>query len=232
MIMEKAINLAVKIKETRMIQGEKIDGVIVYKSDTLVTKEEQEKADKLDQVLSVELKKIEKEMRNKGFLKLKGKKGEVLRLWYEVGSMLKPVLDNLDIPSKDMNYVYRAIYDHAGNLSPGPITIRALRRPKDSHFSYCCKLDQFTWDFVNKAGDWTSWSELFDSTLFKSDRRMIEWLATKQIHAKGSQQNWLRPLTKAIRNKLKDVDTKVLNNEELYTKLDKIYEEVHPEISN
>lgn len=224
--------MAVKIRETRTIQGEKIDDVTVYKSDGLVTKEEQEKADKLDYALELELKKIEKEMQKKGFLRLKGKKKGVLRLWYEIGSRLRPFLDGLDLTPEDRNNVFRAIYYHAGCLAPGPISIRAIRRPKDSHFSYCYLLGSFSWDFVEKAGDWTSWSELFDSILFKSDLRMIEWLSFKQKYSKGSQQNWLRPLTKSIRNNMKDVDTTVLSKEELFDRLDNVYKEVHPKSSN
>jgi len=169
-------------------------------------------------------------MKKKGFLKLKGQKGQVLRLWYEVGSSLKAVLDELDIPPVDLKYVFRSIYHHAEEISPGPITVRAIKRPKDSHFSYCCMLGRFSWDFVKKAGDWTSWSELFDSTLFKSDDRMIQWLSTKQKYSKGSQQNWLRPLTKNIRNKMKSVDTTVLDDKELFDRLDMLYGEVYPNL--
>ena len=57
----------------------------------------------------------------------------------------------------------------------------------------------------------------------------MEWLSTKQKDDTGSQQNWMRPLTKMIRNELKKHDTTVFSNEELYEKLDTIFKRIHPE---
>jgi len=227
-------NMAVKVKETITIRGEKCEGVEKYRSEKFpITQEEIRLADKNDKILEDGIKKIEDELKNLGYIKLKGKKGDAIRLWYEVGVRLKPFLDSIDVNSDDRKFLFRAVYDHTVELSPGSPTKRANDTPETSHFSYCCKLAAFSWDFVNHAGDWTTWSELFDSELFRTDKRLIEWLATKQNEkSRISQQKWLRPLTIKIRNELKDYITTEFTNKELYEKLDKIYEKTHPTITN
>jgi len=138
------------------------------------------------------------------------------------------LLDSIEVNPDDRKFLFRAIYDHT-DLAPGSPTKRANETPETSHFSYCYKLASFSWDFVNQAGDWTTWSELFDSELFKADKRLIEWLATKQNEkSRSSQQKWLRPLTAKIRNELKDYITTEFSKNELYERLDKIYGQVHP----
>jgi len=226
--------MAVKIRETIIIMGEECENVEKYRSGkNLVTKEDIELADKNDKILHDEIKKIENEMEKLGYLKLKGKKGEALRLWYEVGVRLRPLLDGLEVNSDDRKFLFRAIYDHAGNLAPGAPKKRANETPETSHFSYCYKLGPFSWDFVSQAGDWTTWSELFDSELFRKDNRLIEWLATKQNEkSRTSQQKWLRPLTTKIRNELKDIITTEFSEKDLYERLDVIYEKLYAEITN
>jgi len=227
-------SMAVKIRETMIIMGEECKNVEKYRSEKgIVTKEDMKLADENDKILHDEIRKIENEMEKLGYLMLRGKKGESLRLWYEVGVRLKPLLDGLDVNSDDRKFLFRAIYDHVEKLASGSPKKRAIETPETSHFSYCYRLAPFSWDFVNQAGDWTTWSELFDSELFRKDHRLIEWLATKQNEkSRTSQQKWLRPLTQKIRNKLKDIITTEFSEKELYEKLDDIYEKLYPKITN
>ena len=71
---------------------------------------------------------------------------------------------------------------------------RVKRDPETSHFSYCYKLSRFPWEFVEMAGDWTSWSEFFDRKETKNDPRIIEWLGKK---AKESNVSGKTELVKA-----------------------------------
>ena len=218
--------MAVIVRETRTIDG-KPEKVKVFKTKRLLTKELGEKAERLDEFLSKKLSEIEKEMESTGFLKLKGKKGEVVKLWYEVGKRLDFVMDTSVVAAEDREFVWRAIYDHAGALVPGLLTERVKRDPETSHFSYCCKLSRFPWEFVDMAGDWTSWSEFFDRKETKNDPRIIEWLGKKAKESNVSaRQNWLRPLTKAIHREFEKRDTTVFSVEELYGRLDKIFTEM------
>jgi len=211
--------MVVIIRELRSIGGSPPTLVKVYKpSDLPVTNNDITQAEELDKKLEEKMKQIEKEMKKLGYLKFKGRRGTV-RLWYEVGKRLAPFIESSDLKTGEKKYIWRAIYDHVEELKPGEPKVRANERPEDSHFSYCCKLADFEWDFVEKVGDWTTWYELFDSTLFKNDKRLLEWLSKKQPDIKGSLQDWIRDLKK--------YDTKVFTDDELFEKLDKIFQKVH-----
>ncbi len=216
--------MAVIIREERIVGGKKFKDVRVYRSDKLaVTQEAQKQAEKLDRFLADILTKIRNEARRKKLLGLKGKKGAI-DLWYFVGERLQFVDDPKIVLPEDKKYVWRAIYDHAGELVPGILTKRVLRDPRTSHFSYCYLVSKFPWEFVKTAGDWTSWSEFFDRKETKNDRRIIEWIniRAKETDIK-SRQNWLRPLTKVIHKEFSEKDTAVFSKDELYGRLDKIF---------
>lgn len=214
--------MAVIIRETRTIDG-KPEKVKVFKTKRLLARELREQAERLDEFLSKKMKEIEEEMKTTGLLKLKGKKGEVIKLWYEVGKRLEFVTDTSIVAAEDREFVWRALYDHTSSLAPGPVTKRAERDPETSHFSYCYTLSTFPRDFVEAGGDWTSWSEFFDRRETKNDRRIIEWLSGKAKESNiKSKQNWLRPLTKAIHKEFEKKDTTVFSNEELFEILDRI----------
>lgn len=220
--------MAIIIREEKEIEGKKYI-VNVYKTrlGRLITEEEKNKAEKFDYFLSEKIKDIQKKIKEKGLLELKGKKGKVHRLWYEVGKELAFVMDTSIVAAEDREYVWRAIYDHAGELAPGLITERVKRDPETSHFSYCYKLSEFPWKFVEMAGDWTSWSEFFDRKETKNDSRIIKWLGEKAKESNISgRQNWLRPLTKAIHKEFGKKDTTIFSPDELYQRLDIIFSEL------
>jgi len=216
--------MAVIIREERIIGGKKFKDVKVYRSDKLaVTEEAQKQAEKLDGFLASTLAKIREETRRKKLLDLKGKKG-VIALWYFMGERLQFVDNPKIVLPEDKKHVWRAIYDHAGELVPGILTKRVLRDPRTSHFSYCYLVSKFPWKFVKIAGDWTSWSEFFDRKETKNDRRIIEWIAIKAKKGDiGSRQNWLRPLTKVIHKEFSEKDTTIFSKDELHVRLDKIF---------
>ncbi|TET40774.1 MAG: hypothetical protein E3J65_00145 [Dehalococcoidia bacterium] len=215
--------MAVIVREIRIIDG-KPERVKVFKTKRLLTGGLRERAERLDNFLSNRMKQIEQEMRDSGLIQLKGKRGKVHKLWYEVGKRLEFVMTTSVVAAEDREFVWRALYDHAGSLAPGHITKRAERDPETSHFSYCYMLSKFPWEFVEMAGDWTSWSEFFDRKETKNDRRIIEWLGQKAKEGKvKSRQNWLRPLTKAIHKEFEKKDTTVFSKEELFEILDRVF---------
>lgn len=216
--------MAVIIREERIIGGKNFKNIKVYRSDRLaVTEEAQKQAEKLDEYLAGALAEIKEEAQKKKLLNLKGKRG-ALELWYFVGKRLHFIDDPKIVLPEDKKYVWRAIYDHAGELVPGILTKRVLRDPRTSHFSYCYLVSKFPWEFVKIAGDWTSWSEFFDRKETKDDQRIIEWISIKAKEGDiKSKQNWLRPLTKAIHREFAKKDTTVFLRDELYNRLDKIF---------
>jgi hypothetical protein len=223
--------MAIIIREKKTIEGKEYT-VKVYQTapGRLVTDGEKKKAEQFDLFLSGKMKQIEQEMKERGLLALKGKRGEVHRLWYEVGRLLEFVMDTSVVAAEDREFVWRAIYDHVQALHQGPIPERVKRDPETSHFSYCYKLSQFPWEFVDSAGDWTSWSEFFDRKETKNDLRIIEWLGkrAKESNVSG-RQNWLRPLTKTIHEEYGKYDTRVRfeSKDDLFHDLDRIFPGVH-----
>lgn len=221
--------MAVIVREKRTIGGREIV-VKIYKSKHLVTHADKEQAEKLDFFLEEKMKEISREMKEKGLLKLKGKKG-VLKLWYEIGKRLSFVMDRNIVPEDDREFIWQALYDHAGDLHPGK---SRMDRPKTNYFRYCSLIAQFEWDFV-KLSDWTSWVEFLDSKRIREDRRIIEWLLNRSKEkpsqkwiefTKGAKQDWIRRLTKPIRHRFKRRATTELLDEELFSELDDIFDEI------
>lgn len=226
--------MAIIIKEKRQIAGREIE-VKVYKTrEAILSKEERRQAEELDTFLHQKMKQVESTLRKEGLLDLKGRKG-VLRFWFELGKRLKFVDSSPLISEADRRWLWRALYDHAPELAPGPPSVRANERPENSHFYYCYRLaTKFPdFSFVESAGDWTAWAEFLDSPSISNDQRIIEWLATKQEHAPRAKQDWLRRLTREIRhefpNKGAKTDTLVFGDKELNECLEEIYARTYGE---
>jgi len=166
-------------------------------------------------------------MKDKGLLELRGKKG-VLRLWYEVGKRLAFVDDPSIVPTADRKYVWQAIFDHAtkAGLAPGVQGSREQQRP---HFRYCYELAKKFPDYeiVSNAGDWSAWVEFLDYPTISRDPRIVEWLMSKKTEEAG--RDWLRALTKEIRQKLpykgSKTDTSVFSDGDLQKLLNSIVPE-------
>jgi hypothetical protein len=224
--------LAIIIREKKEIDG-KTFVLKIYRSESgrFVTEKEKVKAEGFDRFLEQKIQNIEQEINQSGLLSLKGQKGKVHRLWYEVGKRLDFVDDNRIVNPEDKKFVWRAIYDHVKNLHDGPVPERALRNPETSHFAYCYYLSKFPWQFVEMAGDWTSWSEFFDRKETKDDPRIIELLGERaNLSNISGRQDWLRPLTKAIHKAFWGKDTKIFSREELNNRIESIYQELHNDV--
>jgi hypothetical protein len=224
--------MAVIIRETRSLGGKIRENVPVYKSFRPVTKESQLQAEKIDSLLSGEIKTIEQELESGGLLSLKRKHG-VIKLWYELGRKLQFVFTIPISPEEDRDYIWRAIYDHADKIKSGEGMSR-VERLKNNYFRYAAEVAKFPWEFVSAVGDWTSWVELMDSAISK-DKRILEWLKKRSSEkptnlwkqfAHGSRMEWFRKLTKKLRSSFKGRNTSYLNSEELYQELDDIFQEL------
>ena len=219
--------MPVIIKEKREIAGKTYDDILVYKSDRPITTQGRKQAEQLDLLIEKNMRKLEKCLKEKKLLQLKNSKG-VLELWYNVGKGIDFINDSSVVPREDRKFVWRALYDHAGELAPGKPNLRVNERPQTSHFRYCNIISKYDWDFINNAGNWTAWVEFLDSPVIRNDDRIIEWLGSIQILATGSVQNWLRKLTKKIRLIYKNKDTSVFSDQELYDHLNNVLNEVYP----
>jgi len=220
--------MAVIVRETRTIAGKQYDRVKVYRSTILVTPGAQRKAENLDLTLQTKMQQIESDMRARSLLDLKGKPG-VLHLWYEVGQSLSFVED-LDIePADDRIYVWRALYDHAGELAPSEPGQRASELVRN-HFRQCHQLAQLEWGFIKEAGTWSAWKDFFENRRVHQDDRILRWLVRKSKKPPSRPvQGWLRKLTRAVNSRFVTRDTTVLAEHELTAELEQVYLEVMDE---
>lgn len=217
--------MAVIVRETRTIGGKRYDNVKVYKSTTLVTPKAERKAEDLDLLLEQKMREIESNMTDRGLLRLKGKRG-VLRLWYQVGKALSFVDDVEVEPPDDRIYVWRALYDHAGELTPSKPGQRASELIRN-HFRQSYQLGRLEWNFVKEAGTWSAWKDFFENKRVRNDERIIRWLI--EASKKGPRRpvkSWLRKLTRGVNSRFLTRDTTVLGDDELMAELDEVYREV------
>jgi hypothetical protein len=214
--------MAVIVREERIIGGKRFRNIKVYRSDKFaVTEETRKQAEKLDEFLSIKLAEIRKEVKSKDLLKLKGKSG-ALDLWYFIGEKLRFVDDPKIVPPEDKKYIWRALWDHAGDIAPGELNSRSGTHR--DHFLYCYKIAQFDKNAAKRGGNWRAWVEFFDSPKIHSDERILYWIAEKMKTV--SRKNWVRILNRGIRRALKDKDTSFYTKSELYGILEKVWKDL------
>jgi hypothetical protein len=227
--------MPVIIREEITIGGKKILAR-VFKSESQrpLTKQARLQAEELDQFIDEKMAEVENEISKMGLLELKNRPG-VLKLWFEVGKRLAFVEKTTLVSTQDRQFIWRALYDHARNLSPSLEPPTRASGPRN-HFRYCCLLaSKFPdYEYVEAVGDWRTWIDLFDSPTIQNDERIIDWIASKYSASNYSQPNWLRSLINAIRNEFPamavSTDTTVLKNDELRSRLDRMYTRVFPRL--
>lgn len=149
-------------------------------------------------------------------LKDAGEKGkDSLELWYKRGVVAKKLLEKYKIDHEERKFFWTMLYDAAG-----------LKIPKKSYtvkndFLTASILVQHKLSDLRKVGSWSLWREIIGSTRIINDERVAEWVAKQVIENNVSRDN-ARPLLKHIRNRLKNLDTTVLSNEELNSKLNSV----------
>lgn len=203
----------------------------VYKTLGYMAYEDKKRADELDEFLNKKILQIEEQMAKSGLLKLKGKPGAV-KLWYLVGVELRNLWDEVrrkfNLPDTLIGVFLKAVYDNSQKLKLGS---GRANRFKNSYFYYCYLIAGFPWNVVEDAGTWTEWVEFLDSKRIRDDNRIVEWFTDRKVMPlrngkRFTKKQWFRSITRKIRNELRDIDTTVLERDELYHTLDKILRNV------
>ena len=213
--------MAVLIRESREIDGKEYKDLRVFHSENpLITKEDEMKALKLDGYISEFFKKLSHDAKMRGLHSLKNKAG-VITLWYFVGEGLRFVDNPKIVHPSDKKYIWRALWQHAGDLAPGEMKSRA--GTGRDHFFYCYRLALFEKEFVLSAGNWREWQEFFDSAIL-GDRTVLEWFERKIPEFKTlGIKNWLRGFIKVVNNEFQNIDLSFLSEIEISTKLDRVF---------
>ena len=207
------------------------EGKKVYKTKGYMSYEDKKTADELDRFLEREVPRIEDKISQRGLLKFKGKPGAI-KLWYNVGGELRRLWDRVkttfNLPETYLPIFMKAVHDHSSKIKLG--SGRSMRL-KNAYFYYCYLIADFPWEMVETAGNWTAWVEFLDSKRIRNDPRIIEWFASRAITeppggVKCTKLKWFRKITRAIRKELREIDTTVLEKDELFRKLDLILKNI------
>lgn len=198
-------------------------GIKVYTNASgAVTDNDKLKADKIDITLKRSLNRLESEWIKEGTLTKDGTKKDTLKIWYEVGKLLKKIATKYKIiGTTDESFYWQVIYEY---VSPRIQKKSAPKRSsvwKRNHFRLCSIMANRSWDEVKSVGTWSVWRDIFDNAKLLEDDRVFDWVVNT-IRQSGLGHKQLRPFIHATRRRLKKIDTTVLTDNELMTKLHEI----------
>jgi len=186
--------MAVIIRKKVIINGKEIIMTPVLGEGKL-SREDIEKAKKLDKYLEQKMKKIFKEMKGGGFLDMKA-----LRKWHALGRKLSFVDNRSLVNAEDVKngYIWLAIRQHCPlELLPkstkrtdvGATTGARREGKKYDHLHYCYQCGKYNWKDISWVGDWFNWITLMESPGLMRDPRVIP-LMKEIVNSLG------RPLSK------------------------------------
>lgn len=148
----------------------------------------------------------------KEFSALKYSKKDALETWYRRGLMANKLINKHKIGFDEKKFFWVMLYDAAG------LDVPERSRNARNDFQTASVLASYQLNELKKVGSWGLWREVIGSSRIIVDERVATWVAKKIIDESISRDN-ARPLLKYVRNRLKGLDTSVLSNFELQTKL-------------
>jgi hypothetical protein len=198
----------------------------VFVSDSgVVTNLDKERAEKISAELKRDINRLEASFIRDGYLTEDGRKLDALRIWYEIGRALNRVIDKHAIRgTNEEQYFWLSIYDYvSGRIQKSPPPKRSMEWRRN-HFRLCAKMAEYSWDTVSRVGPWSLWRDLFDNSKLLEDKRVFDWLVGRlKENSEGHKE--MRPLIHKIRRGLKNIDTSVLNIQELHDRLARLENE-------
>jgi hypothetical protein len=217
--------MVVLIREKRVFEDGSEGIELAYRGRGKPTPDQIKRAEKFDDFLAQRMAAISKELEEKGLLDKKhGNKDR----WYLVGKRLALFIDNPQIVAAELKqqdyYIWVAIEQNTPKeLQPNQENKeRQNTLTKRNHYRLCYLVSKFPKETV-KLHTWREWVEILESPALLEDDRIFEWLI--KTMAKNPELK-LRELARAMRNRLKNLYTKVFSKVELNTLLDNIMNEV------
>jgi len=197
--------MAVIVRRKAIINGKEII-MTPFLGEGKITKDEMEKAKKLDNYLEKKMKQILEEMKKERLLN-----AEALRKWHTLGEKLSFVEDKTFVNPKDINngYIWLAIRQHCPlELLPkgtqktdvGATTGARREGKKYDHLHYCYQLGRYKWKDINWVGEWFNWITLMESPGLMRDPRIIP--AMRQVvknMGRTITKNEFRAFAKSLR---------------------------------
>lgn len=187
-----------------------------------VTDSDKDRADKINQTLKRSIKHLESEWIKKRMLTKGGVKKDTLRIWYELGEVLRKISEKYGIVgTTDEPFFWQVIYEYVSprvQKNPPPKRSSEWKR---NHFRLCSLMASRSWDEVKSVGTWSVWRDIFDNSKLLEDDRVFEWVVDT-IKRSGVGHKELRPFIHSTRKRLKKIDTSILSDSELLSKLQEV----------
>jgi len=176
--------MAVIVRKKAIVNGKEII-MTPFLGEGKITKEDMEKARKLDNYLAKKMKEIFKEMKREKLFNM-----NALRKWHALGKKLSFVDDKSLVNAEDVNngYIWLAIRQYCPmELLPkgtkrtdvGATTGARREGKKYDHLHYCYQCGKYSWEDISWVGNWFNWITLIESPGLMRDFRVIP--AMKQI---------------------------------------------------
>ncbi|EKN69295.1 hypothetical protein BABA_10546 [Neobacillus bataviensis LMG 21833] len=185
-----------------------VDGKKAYLG--LLSPQEIEEANKMQEYLETFIPALEEKLNTKY-------KKRVVAYAYEFGTELRKLVEQFDIKGIQEKMFWDQIRDFASNDEGRPQD-RGNRKLYDYYF----KLSYYDLIDINNV-NWSEWSYLFDVKEVMKEERIINWLAAKAKNIKISR-NPFRLFMTGIRLFIKDKDTSVFEDQQLFEKYDMVYD--------
>ena len=176
--------MAVIVRKKIIIDGKPII-MTPFLGKGKITKDDMEKAKKLDRYLEQKMSQIFKEMKKAKLFNI-----NALRKWHALGKELSFVDDRSLVNAEDVNngYIWLAIRQHCptkllpkGTKRTGVGATTGARREgkKYDHLHYCYQCGKYSWENISWVGNWFNWITLMESPGLMRDPRVIP--AMKQV---------------------------------------------------
>lgn len=175
-----------------------------------ISEEDKKRAFKLDEVLAKAIPEIEREWSEERIKKGEGRKIDIA-LAYKIGKELRKIVDDESLVSpNERRWVWKAIREIY--LKGTAIKIREASR---DDLEYLYRASKFPSSFI-KNFSWDSWRRLLDSPSLREDKRFKTWLKKKAKDTGAIKRGFFRKFTKILYALVKNKDTTILSDHELY----------------
>src|SRR3989338_9283621 len=193
---------------------------VQYKSaKKILTPQDIKEADRFDDALNQEIQEIEKVLLKEKMLTPEARKSNMLGAWYLIGTRINNFLKKYKVSSEEENLFWDHLYGRSSLISKTAPTSKISKTRND--FRIASLLAHHPITKLEKIELWALWREIITYKAFK-DERVLNWVIKKLEQSPPKTRNEGRPFLKAVSAILKKIDTTVLNNRELASKLNEV----------
>ena len=204
----------------KVVKKNKSKETVRYKSSkAIITTQDIKEADRFDNALNQEIKEIEKVLLKKKMLTTEARKSNMLSAWYLIGTRINRFLKKYKLSAEDENLFWDLLYGRSSLISKTVPTSKISNTRND--FRIASLLARHPITKLEKIELWALWREIITYKAFR-DERVLNWVLRKLEQSPPKTRDEGRPFLKAVSARLKKIDTTVLNNKELVTKLNEV----------